>query len=91
MRNNSVSDSRNGRPRTLQARKRWRMRPTLMVLEDRRLLSTIVVNNPSDTPVPGETDLRQAIIRTNTNGRAETITFDKTVFRTPQTIMLGGN
>ena len=61
-----------------------------MALEDRRLLSTIVVNNPTDTPVTGEIDLRQAIVQANTNGGAETITFDKTVFKTPQTITLNG-
>ena len=66
------------------------MRPTLMALEDRRLLSTIVVNNPTDTPVTGEIDLRQAIVQANSNGGAETITFDKTVFKTPQTITLNG-
>src|SRR5208337_3747228 len=65
-------------------------RPTLMALEDRRLLSTIVVNNPTDTPVTGEIDLRQAIVQANSNGGAETITFDKTVFMTPQTITLNG-
>ena len=64
------------------------MRPTLLELEARTLLSTIVVNNPTDTPVAGETDLRQAIALANTNGGAETITFDKTVFNTPQTINL---
>ena len=66
------------------------MRPTLMALEDRRLLSTIVVNNPTDTPVAGQTDLRQAIGQANSNGGVETITFDKTVFKTPQTITLNG-
>ena len=65
-------------------------RPTLMALEDRRLLSTIVVNNPTDMPVTGEIDLRQAIGLANTNGGAESITFDKTVFKTPQTITLSG-
>ena len=45
------------------------MRPTLMALEDRRLLSTIVVNNPTDTPVAGLTDLRQAIDQANTARR----------------------
>ena len=65
-------------------------RPTLMALEDRRLLSTIVVNNPTDTPVTGEIDLRQAIVQANTTGGAETIVFDKTVFKTPQTITLNG-
>jgi hypothetical protein len=32
---------------TVEARKRRRLRPTLIALEDRRLLSTIVVNNPT--------------------------------------------
>ena len=53
-----------------------------------RALSTIVVNNPTDTPVAGKTDLRQAIALANTNGGAESITFDKKVFNTPQTINL---
>src|SRR5271157_2212313 len=65
-------------------------RPTLMALEDRRLLSTIVVNNPTDTPVAGQTDLRQAIVQANTTGGDETIVFDKTVFNTPKTITLAG-
>ena len=59
-------------------------------LEDRRLLSTIVVNNPTDTPVVGHIDLRQAISQANTNAGSETITFDKTVFKTSQTINLTG-
>ena len=63
-------------------------RPTLEVLEDRWVPSTIVVNNPTDTPVFGEIDLRQAIVQANTTGGNETITFDKTVFKTPQTIDL---
>jgi hypothetical protein len=66
------------------------MRPTLLVLEARSLLSTIVVNNPTDIPVAGKIDLRQAIAMANTNGGAETITFDSTVFKTPQTITLTG-
>jgi hypothetical protein len=66
------------------------MRPKVLALEDRRLMSTIVVNNPTDTPVMGETDLRQAIDQANSNGGDQTIVFDKTVFKTPQTITLGG-
>ncbi len=66
------------------------MRPSLMGLEDRNLLSTttIVVNNPTDTPVAGQIDLRQAIGMANSNGGNETITFDSKVFKTPQTITL---
>ena len=66
------------------------MRPTLVALEDRRLLSTFVVNNPTDTPVAGENNLRQAIASANATTGANTITFDSTVFATPQTITLGG-
>ena len=81
-------DQRRGGRGRFHGRQRWRMRPTCLELEGRALLSTIVVNNPTDTPVAGETDLRQAIALANTNGGAETITFDKTVFNTPQTINL---
>ena len=38
----------------------------------------------------GQIDLRQAIAQANTNRGNETITFDKTVFKTPQTITLTG-
>gem|GEM_PF-2612625 len=40
----------------------------LEALEDRCVLSTIVVNNPTDTPITGQTDLRQAIVQANTTG-----------------------
>ncbi len=68
--------------KTVGARKRrqWRMRPALLALEERTLLSTIVVNNPTDTPVIGQTDLRQAIVQANTVEGTESISFDKTVF-----------
>ena len=52
--------------------------------------STIVVNNPTDTPVAGQIDLRQAIGLANLDGGDETITFDSTVFQTPRTISLTG-
>ncbi len=81
-------DQRRGGRGRFHGRQRWRMRPTFLELEGRALLSTIVVNNPTDTPVAGKTDLRQAIALANTNGGAESITFDKTVFNTPQTINL---
>ncbi len=88
MRTNRVSHPRSRTPGTVARRQRWRVRPTLMALEDRRLLSTIAVNNPTDTPVVGKIDLRQAIALANTTGGNETITFDKMVFKTPQTITL---
>jgi hypothetical protein len=67
----------------------FRARPTLEVLEN-RWVPSIVVNNPTDTPVAGETDLRQAIIQANTIGGDQTITFDPVVFASAQTITLGG-
>ncbi len=69
----------------------WRRRrPLLEGLEDRRLLATIVVNNPTDTPVTGQTDLRQAIALAATPAfpGADTITFGSSVFGTPKTITL---
>jgi hypothetical protein len=62
------------------------------VLEDRWVPSpAIVVNNPTDTPVVGQTDLRQAIAQANAANLSDgdqTIVFDPTVFNTPQTITL---
>jgi hypothetical protein len=65
-----------------------RVRPALEALEGRWVPSTIVVNNPTDTPVPGLIDLRQAVAMANTNVGDDTITFDQTVFKVPQTIAL---
>ena len=65
-----------------------RARLVLEALEERWVLSPIVVNNPTDIPVTGQIDLRQAISQANTNGGNETITFDPTVFKIPQTINL---
>src|SRR5262249_14523534 len=60
-------------------------------LEGRWVPSTIVVNNPTDTPVAGLIDLREAIALANTNVGDDTISFDKAVFKAPQTIPLGGS
>ena len=89
---NLPSEERRGGRGSVAAgqRKRWRMRPTLMVLEDRKLLSTIVVNNATDTPVAGKIDLRQAIVKANTSGGDQDIEFDNTVFSTQKTITLSG-
>jgi hypothetical protein len=57
-------------------------------LEDRQLLSSFIVNNPTDTPVSGQTDLRQAIVEATSDTTNDTVTFDPTVFNTPQTITL---
>ena len=84
-------ECRGGRGTVEVRRRQWRrMRPTVVALEDRKLLSTFVVNNPTDTPIVGETDLRQAIASANSTMGANTITFDSTVFATPKTITLGG-
>jgi Right handed beta helix region len=84
----TANDRRRGEPRRLEDRRRRQLRPTLLALEERKLLSTIVVNNPTDTPVAGQIDLRQAIDMANTNGGDEVITFDRAVFAKPQTIRL---
>src|SRR5262245_32934408 len=65
----------------------FRAHPTLEVLED-RWVPSIVVNNPTDTFVAGQIDLRDAIAQANASGGDQTITFDSTVFNTPQTITL---
>jgi hypothetical protein len=75
-------------PRTIRQAP-CRVRPALEALEGRWVPSpAIVVNNPTDTPVVGLTDLRQAIAQANTIGGDQTIVFDKAVFNTPQTITL---
>jgi hypothetical protein len=84
----AAKDRRRGAPKRPEDRRRRRLRPTLLALEERRLLSTIVVNNATDSPEALEIDLRQAIDMANTNGGDETITFDSTVFGTAQTIEL---
>jgi hypothetical protein len=84
----AAKDRRKSESRLAEDRRRRRLRPTLLALEERRQLSSIVVNNPTDTPVTRETDLRQAIDMANTNGGDETITFDSKVFGSAQTIEL---
>src|SRR5271165_697809 len=88
MNHNEVRDQRSGGRGTVEARKQRRMRPTLVALEERTLLSTIVVNNPTDTPVTGQTDLRQAIALADASTGDNTITFDPVVFSTHRTIAL---
>ena len=81
------NDQRRSERATIEARKRRRMQPTLMALEDRRLLSNIVVTNTASS---GTGSLAWAVGQANLNGGAETITFDKTAFKTAQTINLNG-
>ncbi len=82
-------------PRRLLSRARRQpcrgRRPLLEALEERRLLATIVVNNLTDTTATGEIDLRQAIGQANSDTSPDTITFDSSLFTTPQTITLTQN
>ncbi len=88
MSHNEVRDHRKGGRGTVEARRRRRMRPTLMALEDRRLLSTFTVTSTLDDGSVGT--LRWAVGQANSAGGAETVNFDKQVFKTPQTITLLG-
>ncbi len=62
------------------------------MLEERRLLTSIVVNSPSDaTNLPnGLIDLRMAIAAANTATTPTTITFDPSTVATNHTILLSG-
>ena len=64
------------------------MRPTLLALEDRQLLSTFTVTDTSDNP-SDTGSLRHAIDQANANNQANTINFGP-LFNTPQTITLTG-
>jgi hypothetical protein len=87
-----TSDQRGSGRETVEARKRQRrrLRPTLLALEDRRLLSTFTVNSTGDSGTGSGLvgDLRYCINQANSAGGDETIVFDSTVFNTPQTITL---
>jgi parallel beta-helix repeat protein len=67
------------------------VRLAVVALEDRWVPATFTVNNPTDTSVIGETDLREAIAQANATSGPNTIVFDSTVFATPQTIVLTGS
>ncbi len=64
--------------------KRRRVRPNVMALETRELLSTLTVSNTDDS---GAGSLRAAIDQANTDGGGDTIVFSN-LFNTPQTITL---
>jgi hypothetical protein len=81
--NEARDQHRSGRGK-VEARKRRRMRPTVLALEDRMLLSTFTVNSTIDSTSVGS--LRWAIDQANSAGGAETIAFDSKAFKTPQTI-----
>ena len=69
------------------ARGRRRLRPTVMALESRALLSTLVVKSIADDGSPGT--LRWAVAQANANNQADTIGFSS-LFSAPQTITLTG-
>ena len=77
--------------RVRRAKRAQELRPNLFTLEDRQLLSTIVVDNPTDTPAVGYTDLREAVTAAAADTTDDTITFDPSVFGTQQTITLTSN
>ena len=61
-------------------------------LESRTLLTSVVVNNATDTATgTGVVTLRDAIKTADSSTSATTITFDPTVFATPKTIVLNGS
>jgi hypothetical protein len=66
-------------------------RPRLEILEDRLAPATYTVNAITDTGAgSGLTgDLRYCINQANSTADVDTIVFDSTVFKTPQTITLG--
>src|SRR5262245_25611480 len=66
----------------------YRARPVLEALEDRCVPSTFTVIKTADDGSVGT--LRWAVDQANTNVGDDTIDFDKTVFKTPQTIPLNG-
>ena len=67
--------------------RRRRLRPTVLALEGRTLLSTFTVNSTADNGSTGT--LRWAIGQANSDNQADTIVFSS-LFNTPQTITLTG-
>src|SRR5262249_34306909 len=74
--------------RPIRKRPLRRARPALEALEDRAVPSTFTVNNLLDDGSVGS--LRWAVSQANSNPGDDTINFDTTVFKTPQTINLSG-
>ena len=68
-------------------RGRRRLRPTVIALEARELLSTLTVSSTADDGSAGT--LRAAIAQANADGGGDTIVFSS-LFNTPQTITLTG-
>ena len=85
MSRNGATDRRRGWRGAIAGRERRPMRPTVLALEDRRLLSTFTVTDTADS---GTGSLRDEIGLANAAAGANTIDFDPTVFATAQTITL---
>src|SRR3954451_13203410 len=88
MKVSTASDRRRIERTTAEARRRQhrRLRPTLLALEDRQLLSTFTVTSTLDDGTAGT--LRYEIGQANTNPGDDTIDFDGGVFSSPQQIDL---
>ena len=83
--------SQRSRGRTTAADRQWgrrQLRPTLMALEERTLLSLFTVTNTADDNSVGS--LRYEIGQANSTSGADTINFSPTVFASLQTITLTG-
>jgi hypothetical protein len=76
-----------GLPGGPDRRTRHGLRPVVLALEDRRLLASLAVTN---TSASGSGSLAAAIGTANGNDQANTITFQGSIWNTPQTITLGG-
>src|SRR5436305_1756162 len=86
MNSNRARDPRGTAWRTIERRRR-RLRPVLVALEDRTLLASLTV---TDTDASGAGSLAAAIATASSNGEANTITFSGTIWDTPRTITLTG-
>ena len=87
MSRNSASDQRRLGRGTVEGRKRLRMRPTLLALEDRTLLSTFTVTNTASS---GTGSLPYEIGLANSSTGSNTIESSSSVFSTSKTIILKG-
>jgi parallel beta-helix repeat protein len=76
------------RGRGARPSQRRRLRPSVMALEGRALLSTFTVDSTADDGSTGT--LRWAIGQANADNQADTIVFSS-LFNTPQTIALSGS
>src|SRR3954447_17861707 len=81
-----VNDPQRGRRELGRARRSGRLRPAVMSLECRELLSTLTVSNTNDS---GAGSLRAAVDQANTDGGGDAIIFSN-LFDAPQTIGLTG-